>query len=203
MSTTLYLSRHGQTTWHLENRYCGSSDVDLSTVGREQATRLGLWAARQQLEALYVSPIRRARETAAPVAASTGLPPVLVPGLVETDFGIAEGRTLAELRAERPGVVEAFEGDPIGGVFPGAEDPAAAAWRGLAALRAISGAHPDGRVLVVAHNTLLRLTLCLALGIPLSFYRQVLPLWENGTLSTVRISPDGTLALLSYNVPLP
>lgn len=201
--TTLYLSRHGQTTWHVESRYCGISDADLSAVGRNQAVALGEWAAVNQPEALYVSPIRRARETVEPVVTATGLAPTVVDDLAETDFGIAEGRTLAELRIERPGVVEAFEADPVAGIFPGGEDPTTAAARGLTALRAIAAEHPDGRVLVVAHNTLFRLTLCLALGIPLATYRQALPRLDNGALTIVRLAPPGPLSLLSYNVPLP
>ncbi|MFD0853182.1 phosphoglycerate mutase family protein, partial [Actinomadura adrarensis] len=44
-STTLYLVRHGQTEWHAENRYAGISDVALTETGRDQAERLGRWAA--------------------------------------------------------------------------------------------------------------------------------------------------------------
>ena len=45
VSTTLYVVRHGETEWHAENRYAGVSDVGLTETGREQAERLGRWAA--------------------------------------------------------------------------------------------------------------------------------------------------------------
>jgi probable phosphoglycerate mutase len=76
----------------------------------------------------------------------------------------------------------------------------AAAARGTDALRRIAAAHPGGRVLVVAHNTLLRLVLCSLLHIPLSEYRRVFPRLRNTALSELRLD-GGSAALLSLNVP--
>jgi 2,3-bisphosphoglycerate-dependent phosphoglycerate mutase len=112
-----------------------------------------------------------------------------------------EGRTLAEFAAEAPEAAEAFLADPVGNPFPGAEDPVAAAGRGTAALRRIAAAHPGGRVLVVAHNTLLRLVLCTLLSIPAGEYRRVFPRLRNAAISELRVNSDGSAALLSLNVP--
>ncbi|MGW2515987.1 histidine phosphatase family protein, partial [Streptomyces sp. NPDC001617] len=84
--------------------------------------------------------------------------------------------------------------------FPGAEDPAAAATRGAAALHRIAAAHDGGRVLVVAHNTLLRLVLCRLLSLPLAEYRRVFPQLRNAAVSEIRMD-EGVTALLSLNVP--
>ncbi|MTD17458.1 histidine phosphatase family protein [Nakamurella sp. YIM 132087] len=202
MSTELILSRHGRTVWHAENRYAGSSDVDLDDVGRRQAEQLATWAAAHRPDAFYCSPVRRARETAAPVAAALGAEPVVVDDLREVHFGVAEGLTIGEIREQLPDVARAFESDPVAGAFPEAEPTAGAAARAVAALQGIVAAHPDGRVLVVAHNTLFRLALCSLLGIPLADYRIVLPRLDNGTLTRLRFT-GGRAALLSFNVPLP
>ncbi|MER5825611.1 histidine phosphatase family protein, partial [Streptomyces mirabilis] len=63
-----------------------------------------------------------------------------------------------------------------------------------------AAAHHGERVLVVAHNTLLRLVLCSLLSIPLGEYRRVLPRLRNAAITELRMT-DGAAALLSLNVP--
>ncbi|HEX2313874.1 MAG TPA: histidine phosphatase family protein [Thermomonospora sp.] len=199
MSTTLYLVRHGETVWHAENRYAGVSDVALTERGHDQAARLSIWAEKTGVDAVWASPLTRARETAAPAARALGLPVTVDEGLAELSFGMAEGRTLAELP---PDLVAAFRADPVDGAFPGAEDPRRAAARGSAALRRIAARHEGRRVLVVAHNTLLRLVLCELLGIPLRRYRTAFPQLRN--CSPAELAVNGTTAgLVALNLPLP
>ena len=199
--TTLLLARHGQTVWHAENRYAGVSDVPLTDTGRAQAEALGRWAAAHPVDAIWTSPLSRAVATAAPACRALGLTPHRENDLRECDFGVLEGRTLAEFAAENPAAAEAFRNDPVAHPFPEAEDPAAAAERGAAALRRIATAHPGERVLVVAHNTLFRLVLCTLLSIPAGEYRRVFPRLRNVAISELRMNTDGSAALLSLNVP--
>lgn len=200
MTTTLLLARHGQTVWHTENRYAGISDVALTDTGVAQARALGRWAEAHPVDAVWTSPLSRAVLTAAPACRALHLTPHTEPALRECDFGVVEGRTLAEFETEDPEAAEAFRSDPVTHPFPGAEDPAEAAARGTAALRRIAAAHSAERVLVVAHNTLFRLVLCRALGIPLGEYRRVFPRLRNAAVSELRVR-DGAFALLSLNVP--
>jgi 2,3-bisphosphoglycerate-dependent phosphoglycerate mutase len=201
--TELTLVRHGRTIWHAENRYAGVSDVPLDETGRAQAVALAGWARRQRFDALVCSPVPRAVATAAPVAAALGIEPEVVADLREVDFGIAEGRTLAELRVSHPDAAAAFVADPVAHLFPGAEPPAAAAERAVGALRGVAERHRGRSVLVVAHNTLLRLALCAWLGIPLAHYRAVLPRLDNTAATRLRVPADPTAppALLDLNVP--
>ncbi|MGV9454815.1 histidine phosphatase family protein [Streptomyces sp. NPDC003635] len=200
-ATSLLLARHGQTVWHAENRYAGISDVELTDTGRAQAEALGRWAAAHPVDAIWTSPLSRAVATAAPACRALGLTPHQDPGLRECDFGVVEGRTLAEFEAEHPAAARAFRADPVAHPFPGAEDPRAAAARGTAALRRIATAHPTARVLVVAHNTLLRLVLCTLLRIPARDYRRVFPRLRNTAITEVLMTSEGEAALLSLNVP--
>lgn len=200
MTTTLLLARHGQTVWHAENRYAGTSDIALTDTGRAQAEALGRWAAAHPVDAIVTSPLSRAVATAEPACRALGLTPRREPDLRECDFGVLEGRTLAEFAAEDPAAADAYRADPVAHPFPGAEDPLAAAGRGTAALRRAAAAHPGERVLVVAHNTLFRLVLCSLLSIPSADYRRVFPRLLNAAVSEVRIDGD-TTALLSLNVP--
>jgi probable phosphoglycerate mutase len=198
-STTLLLARHGQTVWHAENRYAGVSDIPLTDEGRAQAEALGRWAAAHPVDAVWTSTMPRAVATAEPACHALGLVPRREPTLRECDFGVLEGRTLAEFEAENPVRAKAFRADPVSYPFPEAEDPRTAAARGTRALRHIAAAHPGERVLVVAHNTLLRLVLCSALSIPLGEYRRVLPALGNAAITELRVE-DGSAALLSLNV---
>jgi broad specificity phosphatase PhoE len=198
VTATLILVRHGETVWHAENRYAGISDVALTDQGRDQAVRLGRWAAAERLAAVWSSPLSRARATAAPAAAALGLSITVDADLTELSFGTAEGRTRAEMPPEE---VARFLADPVSGAFPGSENPRKAAARGAAALHRIAQRHPGERVLVVAHNTLLRLTLCELLGIPLERYRQVFPQLLNAARTELRLSGAGA-GLLACNVPV-
>ncbi|MEV6395998.1 histidine phosphatase family protein [Streptomyces sp. NPDC051907] len=202
MTATLLLVRHGQTVWHAENRYAGASDVALTDEGRRQAHRLGLWAARHPVDAIWTSPLSRAIDTAEPASRALALVPRREHELRECDFGVLEGRTLAEFEAEQPERAAAFRADPAQHPFPDAEDPRAAAARGARALRAIAAEHEGERVLVVAHNTLLRLVLCELLSIPLGEYRRVFPQLRNTALTEVRMDGSGSrCGLLGLNVP--
>ncbi|MER5767046.1 histidine phosphatase family protein [Streptomyces sp. NPDC001985] len=199
-SATLLLARHGQTVWHAENRYAGVSDVALTDEGYRQARELGEWAARHPVDAIWTSTVPRAIETAEPACRALGLTPHRERELRECDFGVVEGRTLAEFAREAPGAAAAFEEDPVGNPFPGAEDPVSAAARGVGALRRIAEGCSGGRVLVVAHNTLIRLVLCELLGIPLRDYRRVFPRLGNTALTELRLTPT-TSSLLTLNHP--
>ena len=200
MSTTLLLARHGQTVWHAENRYAGVSDVALTGTGRAQAEALGRWAGAHPVDAIWTSTVSRAIATAEPACRALGLTPHREHALRECDFGVVEGRTLAEFAREDPDAAAAFRADPVAHPFPGAEDPRAAAERGAAALRRIAAAHEGGRVLVVAHNTLLRLVLCRVLSIPLADYRRVFPRLRNAAVTELRLDA-GSVGLIALNVP--
>ncbi|MDO8213184.1 histidine phosphatase family protein [Conexibacter sp. CPCC 206217] len=200
-STTLLLSRHGRTEWSADGRYAGASEIDLDDVGREQAGRLARWAAGAQLDAIRCSPMVRAVATATGTAHAAGLELVRDARLRELDFGAAEGRRLDELRTEHPQSVRAFERDPVAHPLPGGEDPAAAAHRAAAALRDAAAAAPGGRVLVVAHNTILRLALCELLGIELGAYRRALPRIDHDALAEISLGARGA-GLRRLNAPL-
>ncbi|MFJ5864994.1 histidine phosphatase family protein [Streptomyces parvus] len=200
MTTRLLLVRHGETEWHAENRYAGVTDVALTPRGVAQATALGAWATRSGVAAVACSPLSRARLTASPAAVGLGLAVEVQEGLREVDFGWGEGRTIEEMAEEDPEAVRRFREDAESGAFPGSEPVARAAARATASLRDLADRHPGGRVLVVAHNTLLRIALCELLGLPLGRYRRIFPRLDNGAVTEIEIRGAET-ALRSLNVP--
>jgi len=199
--THLLLVRHGESVWHGENRYAGRTDIPLSPRGHEQAQQLGDWAASARLTAIWVSPLLRARQTAEPAERATGLGAVVDSRLEEVGFGQAEGLTWAEMEKSFSVALAAFEADPAAHPLPGGENPHRAAERAVACFREIAGKHPNGSVLVVTHKTLIRLSLCALMGVPLSQYRSVFPSIINGALIEIGID-GGTTSLLRFNVPV-
>lgn len=199
----LVLTRHGETVWHAENRYAGRTEVDLTDVGRSQAAALASWAGRERPDAVVSSPLGRAIETARPSARAAGRDLVVVDALTEVDFGVAEGATIAELRRTDPDMVDRFRRDPVAHPFPGAEEPEIAEDRSAEALRRLATEYAGDMILVVAHNTLLRLALCRLLDIPIPRYRTVFPRLDNAALTEVSVPADGTgpVSLISLNVP--
>jgi broad specificity phosphatase PhoE len=199
--TLITLVRRGQTVWHREDRYVGSSDVALAPRGRSQAALLARWAAIVELTSILSSDLSRARVTAEECTAATGLSFTIDPRLRELNLGQVEGLTRAEMRARFPEEHRAFKSDPVTQHFPGGENPVLAADRFTAALHDATAADPHGHVLVIAHSTAIRLALCRLLGIPLRSYRRAFPSLGNCTLTTLR-HKHGRTGLLRYNSPL-
>ncbi len=154
--TTFALVRHGQTDWNAQRRLQGSTDIPLNDVGRGQARDAVAALSGYEWDAIVSSPLSRAAETANLIAAGLGLSVARrVPELAERSFGPAEGLQAGpELDALRL----------PGGGFHGAESEDEAASRGLASLEALAEEFRGGRVLVVAHGTLLRVSLSRAIG---------------------------------------
>jgi broad specificity phosphatase PhoE len=198
--TDLVLVRHGETFWHAENRYAGVSEIELSPTGRAQAARLAAWAASAGLSAVWSSPQGRAVATATPCAGLAGLRLQVDARLRELDFGEAEGLTSLEIRELYPAAFAAFGIDPVANHLPGGEDPVEAAARFVTCLHDIADVEPEGRVLVVAHNTVIRLALCRLLGTPLRDYRRRYPGIGNCSLTEIRMT--GRPAILQFDVPI-
>jgi broad specificity phosphatase PhoE len=198
--TDLVLVRHGQTVWHAENRYAGRSDVALTPRGLEQAAQLAVWAQTASLAAVWSSTLSRARITAEACSEAAGLPLEVDARLCELDFGEGEGLTSAEMTERFPDARAAFLADPVTHHLPGGEDPVSAADRFTECLGEIAEKHPDGRVLVVAHSSAIRLALCRLIGVPLAEYRRLFPTLRNCALTELRLR-DGRAALLQFNTP--
>ena len=87
----LYISRHGQTPWNVEDLICGRTDVPLTEVGQQQALRLAESALDKGIDVILCSPMLRARQTAQAVSDAIGVPIQIDERLIEMDFGTFEG----------------------------------------------------------------------------------------------------------------
>jgi broad specificity phosphatase PhoE len=171
MATRLLLVRHGATQLTAEDRFSGAVGVELSDEGRWQAQQLARRLGREEIAAVYCSPLSRTVETASILAQPHGLTPVKRDGLREISHGRWEGLTRAEV-AERFGdEYEAWETDPFTFAPEGGESGLGVLARALPVMRSIVLDHPGQRVLVVSHKATLRLMMSSLLGIDGRGYR--------------------------------
>ncbi|MGB4777793.1 histidine phosphatase family protein [Microbacterium sp.] len=208
--TTFFLARHGETVWHADHRYAGVSDVALTRHGLGQAAALGAWAADAGLDTIIASPLSRAARSAAPAAETSGLEVRIDPRLIEIDFGVGEGLTPKELAERHTAEWDAFRRAPASSPLPEGESGRDGIRRALPVFDELTQEIPDGRVLVVAHATLLRLLVCEFAGIDPDGYRDLLPVLGNCTVTTLVYpwTPEGPVGpgrpkarLLGFDVP--
>ncbi|HZR81003.1 MAG TPA: histidine phosphatase family protein [Candidatus Binatia bacterium] len=171
MATRLLMIRHGATVLSAEDRFAGSTDVELSDEGRDQARALGRRLAGEKIAAIYASPLKRALDTAALVGAPHALEPATAPGLAEIDHGRWEGLTRREVEQRFSAEYAAWELDPVTFAPEGGEPGIAVMARALPVVRAIVERHAGTTVALVSHKATIRLVLATLLGIDARGYR--------------------------------
>jgi broad specificity phosphatase PhoE len=170
-TTRLFLVRHGATSATAEDRFSGSSGAELSEEGRWQARRLGERLSRQDITAVYSSPLARALDTARIVASHCRLEVDQRDGLREIGHGHWEGRRREDVEQEFAEEYAAWESDPFTFAPLGGESGVAVLARALPVIREIVTAHPAGRILVVSHKATIRLVLSSLLAFDPRGYR--------------------------------
>jgi len=96
----IVLVRHGETEWNKLRRIQGISDLELNETGRRQAEALAQALKNERVEAIYTSPLKRARDTAYVIARHHQVEVVTLFGLRELDAGEVDGLTYEEMRIQ-------------------------------------------------------------------------------------------------------
>ncbi len=178
----LFLARHGETAWNLEQRWQGQTDVDLNDAGRAQAAALATRLMAHRIMRIVASDLSRARETAEIIARHLRIDGVVLDsGLRERGYGIFEGLTRTECESQHPEEWARYVADHR-------HTPPSAELDGMVAARmqaAVSraGAHAGGAVLVVSHGGSIRALIAAATG-----WRP--PPMGNGDTYRVTLGPD-------------
>ena len=167
MSLRLLLLRHGETAWNRERRFQGWTDTPLSEAGLAQAEAAARELKEHALAAVYASPLQRARDTAALIAAPHGLEVETDPDFKEVSFGQWEGLTVDEVRERDAALYAAWVETPHLVFPPEGESLAEARLRVLAGLERLRAGHPDAVVCLVAHGIPVRILILEALGLGL------------------------------------
>lgn len=140
----------------------GIADPELAAEGHEQAAKMAAYLGVEDVEAVYVSPLRRALETASPLCKVLGLEAVVSEGVAEFDRNSREYVPVEELRATNDPRWEKLLRGEWDGVD---EDPSLFKARVVATVEDMIAQHPGGRVVVVCHGGVINQYLAHVLGI--------------------------------------
>ncbi|MFO0675886.1 MAG: histidine phosphatase family protein [Polyangiaceae bacterium] len=198
MTTRVLLVRHGATTLSVEDRFAGSTDVDLSEEGRAQVSALAARLTGEKVDAVFASPLRRTVETATILAAPHGLGIVTHDGLREIDHGRWEGMTRREVESKYEGEYSAWEEDPFTFAPEGGESGLSVMARALPVIREIVTTHTGKTVVVASHKATIRLVLCSFLGIDARGYRDRLD-QSPACLNVLEFKDPVRARLIAYN----
>lgn len=157
---TLLFTRHGETEDNLAQRLSTAPPgPPLTELGCRQAAELAAALAGRALDAIYTSPLVRARQTAQIVCANRDIPIYPVDALRELSVGAREGRTDPGVFEEMDQVWKTWtiDGNLDCEAGPGGETGRQVLARGVAALNEIRRTHPSGTALIVAHSGILQL----------------------------------------------
>lgn len=195
----LVLWRHGETDYNAALRMQGQLDSQLTAKGLSQARRASPVLAALTPEVLLTSDLSRAADTAAVLAAETGLSMRVDKRLRETHLGQWQGLTHAQVEADCPGCIEAWRFDPECAP-PGGETRVEVAARAAQVVGEIDAGAPETAVLCT-HGGLISGLTPLLLGLPVASW----PVF--GGISnchwTVLVRRGSGWRLVSYNTAAP
>ena len=163
-SRALVLLRHGQTSWNLERRAQGHSDVELDDTGPAQAAAVASYLAALAPTLLWSSDLARARQTAEYVAKEVPVELRLDPRLREFDLGDRTGLTMSEFADAYPDEYREFRAGHYD-VVPGGESRACVVARVTAcAEEALAALSPGECGVLVGHGGALKVSVLELLG---------------------------------------
>jgi len=195
---TICLLRHGETAYNADgNKYCGRTDIELTEKGLAQANRMKELLKDYQFDAIFSSPLYRARLTAEIASGQTDKVQT-DERLIEVDFGQWEGKRPEEFQREDPQSWDLWLSDPennragkTGETATEVVDRLNSFYENL--LEKYSGK----MVLIVGHNGINRFFMSSKLGIPLKNYRRIVQ--ENSSLTLVKLINKDEIQLLKLN----
>ena len=170
--TLVLLVRHGQTPTTGKLLPGRAPGLHLAEAGIEQARRAAeRIAALPHIDAIYSSPLERARETAAPIAAATGTKVTVDKGLLECDFGDWTGAELRKLM--KLPEWNTVQRAPSAFTFPNGESFTAMQTRIVSALDRLRSKHPGGVIVCVSHADPIKAAVAHALGTHIDLFQRI------------------------------
>jgi len=190
--TTVLLVRHGQTPTTGKLLPGRAPGLHLAEQGVRQAERASERIAElKRVDAIYCSPLERAKETAAPIGAAIGMRPKVDRGLLECDFGDWTGAELKQLMKlpEWRTVQKA----PSTFRFPNGESFTEMQVRIVSALDRLRARHPGGVIVCVSHADPIKAAMAHALGTHIDLFQRIVI--STCSISAIAWSTDGPIAL--------
>ena len=185
----LLLIRHGENDFTKKHKLAGyTPNVHLNERGQSQAQALADALKEVPVKAIYSSPLERAVETATPIAAARSLEIQNEAGLLETNVGKWQGRSLAALRLQKHWKV--VQNAPSRAQFPEGETFYECQTRIVTALDSISRKYkPQDIVACVFHADPIKLAIAHYIGLPLDHFQRLS--CDTGSLTALYVNESG------------
>lgn len=189
-STELIIIRHGETVWNVEGRKHGQLDSPLTALGVLQSKALAERLTEESFAALYSSDLGRAAATARYISERTAHEIVFDQRLRERNFGVFQGLTDTQVKAQHSLEHDAHDADKINYVIPGGESLIQYSARVVACLEDLAARHAGQSIAVVTHGGVTDSWFRYIFDIPLDATRKA-KLWNAGVSHIVRNSETG------------
>lgn len=171
--TRIILIRHGESQGNIENRFRGRKDYPLNERGRKQALELTEKLSGFNPDIIYSSPLKRAMETAAPLAQRCSINIIVEEGFNNISLGNWEGRLKSEISREYPEEWQIWLNTPERLNLSGAETFESVQKRAFKSLLRISEEHSNKTIVVVSHRTTLKPLIAASLSIPEPYFWKI------------------------------
>lgn len=193
----ILLIRHGENQYVKVGRLAGRlPGVHLNEKGQVQAQMIADKLGSIRIKAVYSSPLERAMETAKPLAEVLELQVISQEGLLETDYGEWQGKTLKSLRRRKLWPI--VQNAPYLMRFPGGESFAECQLRVCQAIESISQRHkPKDIVACFFHSDPIKLAIAYYIGLPLDNFQRLAI--APASVTTLFISESGS-HLVNMNI---
>ena len=193
--TTVLLVRHGQTPTTGKVLPGRAKGLHLADEGRRQADIAAARIAElERVDAVYSSPLERAKETAAPISAARGLRTQIDRGLFECDFGDWTGAELKKLM--KLPEWQTVQRAPSVFRFPNGESFTEMQTRMVSALDRLRAAHPGGTIVCVSHADTIKAAVAHALGTHIDLFQRIVI--SPASVTAITWGPGGP-AVLTVN----
>ncbi|HET9667336.1 MAG TPA: MSMEG_4193 family putative phosphomutase [Desertimonas sp.] len=170
--TRVLLVRHGLTESTGSVLPGRAPGLNLSDTGRTQAQRTAeLISDGNTIDAVYTSPLERARQTAAPIATATGCRAKVDRGLIECDFGEWTGQQLSALM-KKPAWTT-VQRAPSSFRFPDGESFVEMQLRMVSTIERLRNAHPGGTIVCVSHADPIKAAIAQSIGTHLDLFQRI------------------------------
>ncbi len=165
----IILARHGETEWNKAEVFRGRRDIGLNDTGRREAELLAEYLGNLKLEAVYSSPLKRARQTAEAIAQQNKAEVMIAPGLIDFNYGEWEGLSNHEVQDKYRVVYSVWNDHPEQATIPGGESLDDVRKRAVAVVDEVVARH-EGNVVLVSHRVVNKVLICALLGLDNSHF---------------------------------
>ncbi|GAA0744877.1 histidine phosphatase family protein [Clostridium oceanicum] len=197
MNTQIWLIRHGETEWNAYGKFQGCKDIPLSSEGILQAKFLKK-RFDKSFDLVYVSPLKRAIETAKTVCENTGTTPIISNQLREINFGEWEGLTVPQIKSQYTNQFKIWKTDEIAASLVGGDlSLKNASIRSKKEIMKIAKENKGKKIIIVAHGGIIKAGLIGIFDWKMTMYHKLV--LGNTAISKLSFDEDFNPTLVSFN----